>query len=377
MPELLGRGATTYQGILTPPINGTAALVHKGKYSIKAICGSKVTLRPVDRYNLFSLGYAGYDTKGFLGELSGYSGTARGGGHLRKTLSLLILSASGTTTQSGSALLRLSGYSVNIRGTTDAYGRLQKTLPKITGVAQGGGRAVGVGPKLTIVSSGKTDKIAKVIKTLPKLRLVASGTVDNRGGVVGILPGLEIAPSGVMRGGLLPRATIYILGSQALAAYEAYSFTMVKDSKGVESARATHYTNYPFDRIVRFGSKYYGVAVGGLFELAGNTFDGTPIVATVETAPTDFGARELKRAFSLYIGGRVGADFVVSVKSAEVNDDSYVFRPFDKTGARNYRTLFGKGIRERYLAYAFTNTDGGDFEVDDITPEVVVQRRTA
>jgi hypothetical protein len=119
------------------------------------------------------------------------------------------------------------------------------------------------------------------------------------------------------------------------------------------------------------------VAADGLFELGGNTFDGTPIVAVVQTAPTDFKSRELKRPFSLYMGGRVGADFRVSVVSAEIDVDSYVYRPVDKTGARNYRVLFGKGIRARYLAYVFTNIDGGDFELDDFTPEIAVLRRTA
>jgi hypothetical protein len=374
MPTLVGKLATTRSGEITPPNEGDVVL--EIGYSALIICGTKVYIEPVDRYGLYSLGYAEYDTKGFFGELSGYSFYAQGGGQYYKTLPKLTMSASGEASQLGSAVLALSGYSATITGTTDAYARLDKALPKLTLVARSGGHVVGTGPTLVFSGSGMTDAMGRLTKVLPKLTLVSSGTVDNHGSVVGILPSREIAPSGVLRG-TLPRATILIIGSQALAAYEAYSFTILKDSKGVETARATHYTNYPFDRIVRFGNKHYGVAVDGLFELAGDTFDGDPIVATVETAPTDFGARELKRPFSLYIGGRVGADFVVSVKSAEVKQNSYVYRPFDKTGARNYRTLFGKGIRERYLAYAFTNTDGGDFELDDITPEVAVQRRTA
>jgi hypothetical protein len=376
MPTLVGKLATTRYGAITPPNEGDVVLALSG-YSALITCGTKVELEPVDRYGLYALGYAEYDTKGFFGELSGYSLIIWGGGQGTWTLPKLTMSASGTAAQLGSATLALSGYSSTITGTTDAYGRLQQALPKLTLVARSGGQVIVTGPTLVYSGSGKTDALGQLTKTLPNLRLVASGTVDNYGSVVGTLPGLEIAPSGVMRGGLLPRATILIVGGQALAVYEAYNFTILSDSKGKETAQTTHYTNYPFDRIVRFGNTYYGVAATGLFALTGDTFDGTPIVSVVETAPTDFGARELKRPFSLYMGGRVGADFRATVVSAEIGRNSYNYRPMDKTGARNYRVFLGKGIRARYLAYAFTNIDGGDFELDDITPEVAVQRRTA
>jgi hypothetical protein len=165
-------------------------------------------------------------------------------------------------------------------------------------------------------------------------------------------------------------------GSQSVV-YEAYSITLEDGRDGLE-AYTTHYTNYPFDRIVRFNGKYYGVAADGLFELNGDTFNGAPIVSVVETAPTDFKQRTMKRPVSLYLSGRLSADVKVSVTSAEEDTNRYTYKPVVKTGSRTHRVLFGKGVRARYIAYALTNTDGGDFELDDITPEIVVmERRTA
>jgi hypothetical protein len=158
--------------------------------------------------------------------------------------------------------------------------------------------------------------------------------------------------------------------------YEAYSVSLIKDDKG-EQAHTTHYTSYPFDRIVRFGSKYYGVATDGLFELTGDLFDDVPIVAVVRTGETDFKVREMKRPISMYVAGRVGGDFSVAVTSAETKEYAYTLRPVNKTGARNYRVLFGKGIKARYLSYTLTNTRGEDFDFDELTPEVAVLRRTA
>lgn len=376
MPNITGLLATVRQGIVYPPINGTATLTLSG-YSAEIRTGTSINVVLDENYTLAAWGYKVWGTFGVDVTLSGYSATILCGGTAIGTIPLPTLSTSGTVTALATAELAVSGYTLDCTGTTDIQGQANVALNgAFSHTILGGGRATLTGPSISHTASATTDGLGQVRLTAPSFRLTSTGSTDNHGQVIGILPTLKVGSSGVVIG-TLPRATISISGGQISVTYEAFSFTFMEDKDGERAVLATHYTTFPFDRIVRFGNTHYGVAADGLYELGGDTFDGAPIVANVQTAPTDFKSRELKRPFSLYMSGRLGADFRVSVVGAEVDTQTHSYRPVDKTGARNYRSLFGRGMRARYLAYAFTNTDGGDFELDDITPEVVVLRRTA
>jgi len=378
MPALIGRSVTLRQGALVPPIQATADLVLSSTYALYVVTGAVVQLETLGTLRLYATASTYGTANGVNGTLSGYSFAARCGSAVSGTLSEPTLSFSATTHIWATMNLALSGYSFSSSGTTDTLARVTGTLRGPYALSsQCGAGVTGTLPTLTIISTAVVDALARVTGTLPRASLVAHATQDEYARVVGILPALRIAPSAVVIA-TLPRATLFATASGAVSVeYEAYSFSLLKGRDGEIHAYATHYTNFPFDRMVRFNDKYYGVAADGLYELNGDTFDGAPIVATVQTVPTDFGAFELKRPFSLYMGGRVGADFRVSVVAAETKTYSHNYLPVQKQGARNYRTLFGKGERARYLAYAFTNTDGGDFELDDITPEIAVLRRRA
>lgn len=363
MPTLVGLSVTVSRGTFEIPLHGTAALA-------------------LDlHYKLESVGYASYsyETPGFRGELSGYSLSAHGGG--RAALAWPsppgTITGVGTTTGWGEFQGVLSGYTLDAVGTQTVWGIARLTYYgayDITNTVGAKGAATLSGYSL---SAGATaGAVGRLSEVLPTPVLTASGYGDNLGSLVGTLPTLRTGGRGVLIG-YLPKATIVATGGVVSVEYEAYCFALFNDERTGMQAYATHYTTFPFDRIVRYNNKHYGVAADGLYELAGDDFDGTPIVSVVRTHPTDFKARELKRPVSLYLGGRVAADFRVSVIDSETHTSAYNYRPVDKTGARNYRAFFGKGIRARYLAYAFTNTNGGDFELDDITPEFVVLRRTA
>lgn len=384
MPTLVGKSAQLRQGVLTPPNYGSASLTLSG-YTFKGVSGALMQGEVVQFYLFIAQGHAGDEVNGFRGTLSGYTLSIYSGATFEATLTSPTFSSSGSNDVIGTVDLEVSGYSLDSSGTTDIWGTARLSHSGLySWVVRGGGRASGTLARPSLASSGTTDFTGGVAKLLPTPILIVSGTVDATGQVIGVLPTLKIAPSGKISL-QLPHTLIAVSGStsilteggQVLIDYEAYSFSLMEDKDGVTRAYTTRYTNYPFDRIVRFNNVYYGVASDGLYELDGDTFDGSPIVAVVQTAPTDFKAIEQKRPFSLYIGGRVGADFKVSVVSAEKDTNVYTYRPVDKTGARNYRTLFGRGIKARYLAYSLTNTDGGDFEIDDLSPEVTVLKRTA
>ena len=66
--------------------------------------------------------------------------------------------------------------------------------------------------------------------------------------------------------------------------YEAYAVNL--QHKGTDSPvdEITRYTNFPFERIVRYQNSYFGVAADGLYLLEGTTDHATPAT----TIPWEF-----------------------------------------------------------------------------------------
>jgi hypothetical protein len=382
MPILTGLITTTTEGVLTPPNHGTFTKSLSG-WSGKLFVTSGMVYRKTYtsfHASLYITGTTGGSANGAKLALAGaYPFTATCGGAASLTATLPTLNASGTPESMGRVIVSIRP-SLLASGTTSLVGRayltLAKNYPQYPHTFGCGGVFAKKLSGYSFTGHGVTDKLGEVRVKLHHATLSAHGIVDNIGVAILTAPAMRGAPSALIIT-KMPRTVLYAIGTTGAAtAYEAYSLTFIEGGPQLDVA-GTHYTNYPFDRFVRFNNIYYGVAADGLYELNGNTFNGTPIVAVVETANTDFKTPQLKRAISLYIAGEVGADFKVTVNSAEVIDDRYNYRTVDKTGARNYRVIFGKAIRARYLSYAFTNTNGGDFVLDDITPEYAVLRRTA
>jgi len=352
-----GKELTVSLGALGNNVTGRYAVTHGGVYRMYAIGYAKIN-----------------QVLGFNGVLSGYSGAAAGGAQGEMTLPLPTFSAHGFVNIAGVLVASLPTPTLSAHGLVNQSGvaALALTEPYVL-VGKGGAIGRGTLPLATLSAHGLTGATSSFAGVAPSPTLTASGTQGNVGSLDAVLPALRVGSSGVIRA-TFPCFTLYAVGSSGAAVtYEAYSVSLLED----DQTAVTHYTDYPFDRIVRFGSKYYGVATDGLFELTGDLFDDVPIVAVIRTGETDFKAREVKRPVSMYVAGRVGGDFSVAVTPAEIKDYTYTYHPVVKTGARNYRVMFGKGIRARYLSYVFSNTQGEDFDIDELTPEVAVLRRTA
>lgn len=358
----------------TVALSGTLLTIGKGAFGQPLT--ARLTKNLPGAYHLYAIGQQNTSTFGLTANLPVLTFTGRNGGGATLTLPLLTLTASGKVTGLGQLTQNLPLLTLVASGTVTGLGELTKNLPALTLNAHGGLGGRMTLPRLTFTGHGLTGKLAELVRDLPALTLTASGTNGLVASLRALLPALTMSPSGRLVV-YLPRLTLRATATPTVAvAYEAYSMVLFPSDKGLQVA-TTRYTTYPFEQILRFGTKYYGVATDGLLELTGDLFDAAPIVSVVESGETDFNAREMKRPISLYMAGRAGADFRVSVNEAETKTYSYNYHPLTKTGARNYRVLFGRGMRARYLKYTFTNTKGEDFELDELTPEVVVLRRTA
>lgn len=292
-------------------------------------------------------------------------------------------------------------YTLSATGFGESLGGVSALLPALTGGGTGFGTSIGRmeathGGRYGFEASG-TGHMVGTLSTrysvffvglgdggggghlnamLPRLVGGGTGFGGSAGNLSVNLPALRVVPMGDLNA-TLPRLTLSASGSsEDTVEYEAYSMTLVPTEQG-ENCFTTRITAAPFDRIVRFGADYYGVGDDGLFKLGGDTFAGAAINADVITAETDFGSQQLKRAVALWLGGRVHEDMAVSVISSETETDSYKYTPETGEEAHSHRVVFGKGIRARYWAYHFQTSNGSDFTIDDMTPEVAPLRRTA
>lgn len=103
-------------------------------------------------------------------------------------------------------------------------------------------------------------------------------------------------------------------------------------------------------------------SVLGLYALGGNLDIDQPIVATVTTGKTLFGA-SLKKFLDLVYFALKGSGTSSLTVVGEATSYTYTF-PVRATGVS--RAKPGRGIRENYLAFGYSNTDGADFTLDRI-----------
>lgn len=100
----------------------------------------------------------------------------------------------------------------------------------------------------------------------------------------------------------------------------------------------------------------------GLYELGGDSDAGAPIVAEVVTGTTIWS--EIKRKFmdSVYFAMTGSGTSTMTVKTPNAE---YEYA-FDVRSNGVSRAQPGRGIRENYLAFGYSNTDGADFRLDRI-----------
>ena len=109
----------------------------------------------------------------------------------------------------------------------------------------------------------------------------------------------------------------------------------------------------------------------GLYALGGDLDDTQPIVAEVVTGTTLFDSSLKKHTEMVYFSmtGEGAGELIVRGKS---NEYRYAF-PIRASGQSRQQP--GKGIRENYLAFGFSNPDGEHFQLDRIEA-LIAQSKT-
>lgn len=389
LPEL----AITAAGTAPLVARLVASLPHVVKVSLKAGGGLSS--------NLPALTISGSgtvpDVARLVKDLPGrYPFTGFGGGVGGAELPLPTLAGAGTAPIVGRANVRVHGpysvvgYSGGLAdvhlpkitlvgtGTAPSVGRLNKSLSRLSLVGYGGGILSVEIPALTLSATATAADLGRLTATLPGLELTASATIAMLGRLNALLPAMQMVARSKLDA-TLPLLTIVATGTAGSITpeYEAYSITLIEQDGGGSAVAVTRITQYPFDRIVRWKNKYYGIATDGIYELGGETFNDDPIVAVIESHPTDFDYAGFKRIPNIYVTGRVGADFDVTVIADEAARYTYrMARQVTDRGTATHRVPVGKGIKAHYVAIGWSNVLGEPFTIEVETPEIAKLRRS-
>jgi len=125
----------------------------------------------------------------------------------------------------------------------------------------------------------------------------------------------------------------------------------------------SEYTRFGFHSI----TPTHAGSTTGLFTLGGNLDVDLPIVS-VATTPKTLLSASLKKFIDMVWFSIKGTGTSTMTVIGESTSNAYTF-PI--RAASVSRSKPGRGIRENYLGFSYSNTDGADFQLDRVEVEVV------
>jgi len=288
---------------------------------------------------------------------------AVGGHYTRATIPSLSVAATGTVPWVATSASTLPALTATVDARSSTVARAEPLLPALTAQGYSGAVCSVTVGALTMAASGTTGVAGAVTATLPLFVAVATGTIGNTASADITLPSLSMV-TGVRAPISLPSLNLVAIGTATVAvSYEAYALNL-KHTNDKTNDELTRYTNFPFDRIVRYKDSYYGMNATGLYLLEGTTDDGDPIPWEVATHITDFGNPKIKTVQHAYFGGRLGPDATVTLSVGEQADNSYSYTTPRGQTVQNYRQVFGKGAKARYFSVGVAGED--EIELDSL-----------
>lgn len=312
--------------------------------------------------------------------ISGFAFAAYGGGRGAITAPAAFVTGTGTSTVLAQAELIAPSFTLDASGTVSGTAGAALTLGtpsslnyKVIGYS---GAVLRVSlASGTTTATGATGAVGGATLTLPLFELTATGAVRELSFADLTAPAFRIGATA--RAALvMPEGTLSLIGTAVVTVtYEAYAVNLNHVPRRGEEPidEVTHFTNYPFDKIVRYKNSYFGMNATGLYLLEGTTDEGEPIPWSFQTAVSDFGTPMQKTLEMAYFGGRLGPAATVELLVGEAATESYVYTtPLDST-AQNYRQPFGRGLKARYYAVAASGVD--EMTLDTITFNVTNMTR--
>jgi len=236
--------------------------------------------------------------------------------------------------------------------------------------------AVAVTGKPLVSSASTIGGIGRITLTAPLFELTATASARGHGSALLAAPSPELGRT-AQAWLIAPGYQLTAIGTATVAVtYEAYALNL-KHQNAESPDELTHYTNYPFDKIVRYQNSYFGVNATGLYLLEGPTDFAEPtpqkVAWSFKTCMTDFETPNLKTVNWAYFGGRMGPAATVSIHYGDTGEQSYAYTTPRGVSAQNYRQAFGRGIKSRY--YALEVEGDGVLSLDSLLFDIAKMAR--
>ena len=146
----------------------------------------------------------------------------------------------------------------------------------------------------------------------------------------------------------------------------------------LETQAPYFYDNFAFTGFASQRGRQFAVGPDGLYELGGDTDEGRPIAARIETGLNDLGAALLKTVYAAYLGYAATAGLRLTATTGHSEGESMQNYTLAETaGATTQaRIKMGKGVKARYWQFALANQAGGDFTIEtlEVLPVVLGRR---
>lgn len=270
--------------------------------------------------------------------------SAQGGGTLDLTASASF-SATGVVTIEGQLAVTQAA-SFTATGRVSPIGALS-VQQAASFSAHGGGYLNVTQPAASFSASGKAGSIGE-------LTVIQTGSFSASGSV-GIVGNLSVTqPEMLSTWGKLS-VTQSASFSSWTAPQEANLFAYAMN---IKTGETSVYTNYAFKFVIRIGHEYYGVKSDGLYQLTGNTDNGTAIDARIRTAETDFGSSFQKRMPYVYLD----SDTATTIKPTADGAGSTTY----DSSFHGRRTHLSRGLTGRFWAVEVANKSGAAMKLGSL-----------
>jgi hypothetical protein len=309
--------------------------------------------------------------QGVIGSFPALTGRIRAGATLGGAFPMPALVARGTTTLSARVAGAFPIPRLVAQATVPLVGRVIGAFPAMRGLVRAGAHASGAFPMPTLVAEASAGILARIVGFFPSPRLVAAASIGHLATVVGEFPRVGIAQHAVVVGAF-PMPRLVAAGRVVVAiVYEAYAINLQPSAGYRESAvhEVTRYTGMPFNQVIRYQGRHYGIADTGIYLLGGETDAGAEIPWAWRTAVTNFGSRQQSLVREGFLNGRLGPSVKATVSIGEQADVTYPAVLERGRAGQAHRIKYGRGLKAQYWSFGLESAAGGPCDIDSMLHE--------
>lgn len=206
-------------------------------------------------------------------------------------------------------------------------------------------------------------------QTLTLLRKTSAALTDGAGIHDAVTPRFLIQVTAADTVGISPTQALRMLfspdvveGVEISAGYVSPSGSITTWGMNTSTGAVTEYRNYAFNSFAKLGNRYVGASDSGLYELSGDSDDGTDIVADIKSGFMQFAGSRFGLLKNIYMAQRGTGDFVLKILTGDDKEYVYAVSP---SNMRTTKVHLGKGLRARYFAFELIST-GQDFDLESL-----------